>query len=368
MKIALKRLTASDLTFFEYHFRTHNAGNQKSINLNADVFVEQLFPVLRDSPPAGGKLGLDLYVYGPAIAPELNLQRKIVKGSAYKNWRLNGEFIHDPQGEPGRFNSLAPGDIAILAFDGAPLPHTGYLYLIAAADERRLHRELDAALGSARMRAVPEHQVAALLTEWRVPKNHLLWALDYEADLEEAAEGAAEPRKKLARRAGGGRRIDREQLARARDAADAVGRRGEEIVCAYLETEKLAGRLDYSWVSDTNAVASHDFEVEFSDRMQRLVEVKSTSGEFDRAFHMSMAEVEEAAQSSAYDIFRVSHVDPASDTAKLHVSGDMPALAQVILQRLSALPAEVEVDGVSIDVAALTWRDYGEITIPAPME
>ena len=45
-KLALKRLTASDLTFFEWHFRNHNAGNQKAINLNADVFVEELFRAL----------------------------------------------------------------------------------------------------------------------------------------------------------------------------------------------------------------------------------------------------------------------------------------------------------------------------------
>ena len=41
-RIVLKRLTASDLTFFKSLFRTLSAGNQKAINLNADVFVEQL--------------------------------------------------------------------------------------------------------------------------------------------------------------------------------------------------------------------------------------------------------------------------------------------------------------------------------------
>ena len=38
-KLALKRLTASDLTFFEWHYRSRNAGNQKAINLNTDVFI-----------------------------------------------------------------------------------------------------------------------------------------------------------------------------------------------------------------------------------------------------------------------------------------------------------------------------------------
>ena len=43
-KLALKRLTASDLTLFEWHFNYRNAGNQKAINLNADVFKDQLYP------------------------------------------------------------------------------------------------------------------------------------------------------------------------------------------------------------------------------------------------------------------------------------------------------------------------------------
>jgi len=46
-KLAVKRLTTSDLTFFEWHFKNRPAGKQKAINLNADVFNE-LYPTLRD--------------------------------------------------------------------------------------------------------------------------------------------------------------------------------------------------------------------------------------------------------------------------------------------------------------------------------
>ena len=56
-KLALKKLTASDLTLFEWHFRNRNAGNQKAINLNADVFVQQLFPAL---PEVGGSVSLEM--------------------------------------------------------------------------------------------------------------------------------------------------------------------------------------------------------------------------------------------------------------------------------------------------------------------
>jgi len=43
-KLALKRLTKSDVTIFEWHLRNRNAGNRKSINLNADVFVTEMYP------------------------------------------------------------------------------------------------------------------------------------------------------------------------------------------------------------------------------------------------------------------------------------------------------------------------------------
>ena len=57
-KLALKRLTASDLTFFEWHFKNRNVGNQKAINLNADVFSDQLYPALENHyPGTPGQVG-----------------------------------------------------------------------------------------------------------------------------------------------------------------------------------------------------------------------------------------------------------------------------------------------------------------------
>ena len=122
-KLAIKRLTASDLTLFEWHFRNHTAGNQKAINLNADVFIDQLYPALPElATEKGGKIPLDLFIYGPGFAGEHNLQRKIVKFGAYKNWRLNGEYIADPTDFPERFRILSPGDYAIFDFEGAAVP------------------------------------------------------------------------------------------------------------------------------------------------------------------------------------------------------------------------------------------------------
>ena len=73
-RLALKHLTRSDLTLFRWHFENENAGRQKAINLNADVFIEALYPAL---PPLAqerdGRLPIDLYIYGPGMASELNL-------------------------------------------------------------------------------------------------------------------------------------------------------------------------------------------------------------------------------------------------------------------------------------------------------
>ncbi len=62
-KFALKRLTASDLTFFVWHFKNRNAGNQKAINLNADVFVGKLFPSLPEVALAQSGEFRSIFIY-----------------------------------------------------------------------------------------------------------------------------------------------------------------------------------------------------------------------------------------------------------------------------------------------------------------
>ena len=65
-KLAVKRLSASDLTFFEWHFRHGNAGNQKAINLNANVFKDDLYPVVDVvAQNSNDRLGVDLWIAGP---------------------------------------------------------------------------------------------------------------------------------------------------------------------------------------------------------------------------------------------------------------------------------------------------------------
>ena len=104
----MKRLTPSDLTFFKWHYENRNAGNQKAINLSRNVFIDKLYPSLPDimTDRGDGKIPVTLYIYGPGLYDAYQLQRKIIKTGSYKNWRLNGEFIFNPEDIPERFNSL----------------------------------------------------------------------------------------------------------------------------------------------------------------------------------------------------------------------------------------------------------------------
>lgn len=162
-KLALKRLTASDLTFFEWHFRNRPAGNQKAINLNADVFVDQLYPSLPEiARDRGGRIPIDFHLYGPGLNGPYILQRKIIKFGTYKNWRLDGEFIHNPVDSPERFNPLQPGDLVILDFNGDPVyPNSIKAFFLARAvpDDAALHSHFDAFLGSVKMASISPAKV-----------------------------------------------------------------------------------------------------------------------------------------------------------------------------------------------------------------
>ena len=100
--IAIKKLTASDCTLFDAVFRTIGAGNQKSINLNADVLIDRLFPSL-SSPGTTTEIeiALPMVVYGPAGKGAHTVTRKIIKNqpirigvSTAKRFRGQPEIHH----------------------------------------------------------------------------------------------------------------------------------------------------------------------------------------------------------------------------------------------------------------------------------
>ena len=192
-KLTIKRLTKSDLTIFYWHFINHRAGNQKAINLNADILVEKLYPDLDSfAQEQNGKLPIDLFIYGPGLGREYNLQRKIIKWRTYKNWRLDGEYVLNPDESPDRFNSLQPNDYGILEFIGAGKPSAMKIFLVAAEveEDKGLHAAITEKFNFQSMVQVTEGELEQLINsiedlDPQHPINQLILVPD--SDIEDAA-------------------------------------------------------------------------------------------------------------------------------------------------------------------------------------
>ncbi len=240
-KIAVKRLTASDLTFFEWHFRNKPAGNQKAINLNADIFIRELYPSLPlTSQGRSGRIPIDLSIYGPGLKRKYNLQRKIIKAtSAYKNWRLDGEFIFNPADDPERFNLLGPGDIVAFHFTGDvyPFAMTAVFLSKGITEDSVTHSVLEHRLGNNSMIALGLSEFSRIVEGTTLPEEHPLNVLLLESALEDASLGGLQGTQTLL--SGTIRRtLSRGELRQARENADAIGQLGGEYVNGYLSRLK----------------------------------------------------------------------------------------------------------------------------------
>lgn len=361
-KLAIKRLTASDLTFFEWQFKNENAGNQKAINLNRDVFIDELFPSLPELvTKANGKITIDLSIFGPGLKGECNLQRKIVKFGSYKNWRLNGEFIFNPEDDPDRFNVLKPDDLLVIEFIGEGVPDTVKATFVAkgVAEDTAVHAELNRLLGADRMGSITIAELTAAVESAEAVEAHPLRQLLHDNAIEDAAFGGSEGPKKLRL---SGRKVSRSELLKAKAAADECGQRGEEFVNAYLASLQAAQSITtYEWIADTNAVAPYDFSAQFADKTEpTAIEVKATTGDFERTLHISMNELLAMASEDDYRLYRVYGVSD-EDTAKMRIATDVRDMATSLLRLFEQLPKGVTVDGVSVRPALFKFAQ--EMTI-----
>jgi len=348
-KLALKRLTASDLTLFKWHFQNQRAGNQKAFNLDASVLVGQLYPQLGE--PAlvpQPRYPLDLYLYGPGLAPVNNLQRKILKQE--KNWRLNGELIDNPVEAAGLYNDLAPGDFALFEFSGEVTPTTAAILLIsvAVAADAGIHAQLSRRFPTGSMWTLEEGLVQEVLTAAAPPAGHPLYDWTETSLLEDAVLGGAAGAKAInARR--GRRGVSPEDFMRSRRSAEATGVIGEELLNAWLKAELQSGRVQaFEWTASINAVAPYDFCVtEVGGNSTRRVDAKSTVGGFSNPLHLSLAELTIAVQEpEPYDICRLYEV---TDTgAKMRIARNIGPLLRDTLDMLTALPEGISADSVSI--------------------
>lgn len=368
-KFALKRLTASDLTFFEWHFRNHNAGNQKAINLNADVFVEQLYPSLPALALAkNGRLPVDLYLYGPGVEQELNLQRKIIKFGSYKNWRLDGEFIYDPAETPDRFHALRPNDMVLFEFVGDVEPQTVKAFFISQVtpEDRALYGSLDTKLGGRGMISMDYPEIEALIRQAKPDERHSILELLLESDLEDAVKAGPAGLTRLYKRRSG-RRLSKIELAQTLRRVEELGQMGEEFVNAYFDKLKTEGQIvSFQWESQDNAVAPYDFWYEKEHR-KSLLDVKATSGGFERNIHISVPELLTMRDSrEPYYIYRLYEV--GERTAKLRISKDVKGIAEAVLKVVDGLPRGVNSDGVSLSPAILEWGKEESLIMPEPAE
>ena len=131
-----------------------------------------------------------LSIFGPGMEPEHQLTRKILKGAKAKNWRLDGEFVHNPEDNPERYDSLVPGDYAVMAFHGEPKPAELQLILVstASADDEPLYSAIDGLMGESSMTAVNREMILDAVAS-AVPSDHPLNEVLLDGALEDAAQG-----------------------------------------------------------------------------------------------------------------------------------------------------------------------------------
>lgn len=367
---AVKHLAGSDLAWFRSLLRAFANTNLKGINLNADPTTTIFYPDLAALAEAeGGRVRVDTTIYGPAAAQAAIDNFKIVRSPGSKNWRLNGTLVNDPIGEEGRFNVLQRDDLAVLAFTGRGKPRHVQLVLLASQASE------DTALVDYFRRAFPKrppktmHPIEAddileALKLTGVPNDHPLRFLvlsPEDADLvEDAALGGSAGI--IARRRGQRPRVSAKEITSRRTAAESVGREGEALLNGYFDRIGV----DFEWTAEPehgDGFAPFDFDIRGGPLAGR-VDAKTTQGPFERAFHLSLGEIVEAAESQlAFRIARIYLL--GGDGARMRISDDISRLAQRLLSAHdAAMFGGIKADAFTVptDAEGLIWSD--EIILP----
>ena len=221
-------------------------------------------------------------IFGPGVKTELPLARKILKGASYKNWRLNGEFIFNPAGDPERFNVLLPDDLAVMEFLGEAQPTSLRMFLLASnlpSDAGVLSR-LNEMLGHRSMAALSKRALTVAIDSADLASDHPLNELLLDTSLEDAAVGGYRGIRDLLKRSSGSK-LTRHELVRAREDADRTADVGLDLVFSYLRTQMVAGTItDADWVSKQNAILPYDFVVVLPSLQRLRIKVNTTRGPF----------------------------------------------------------------------------------------
>lgn len=349
MKTAVKQLTASDLSLFEPHYDPQRS-RQKAINLNANVFVEELYPGLRDRR---SQVTFSVEFLGPGRRPPHTLTRKVIRSPGAKNWRLDGELVRNPHEDPTRFDGLAPGDLAVLGFVGDQLPAGLVAVLVSAGQDPDLHAALSSLAdftGRNTMRVLTPAQIRQAIdaSSSQYSDGHPLLACLPGESVEDALFGD-QSAEAVHSSDGRGLTLDAEGLLRQLESARETGERGEALFAAWLASSGLSDE-QFEWVSSTHARAAFDFIVEgapwSSDAGIQYVDVKSSKDSESTKFHVSLAEIRWAAE-HPYIIARVTGVE--EDRVRLRVLDGLGDLSRGVLSTLAELPAGVRADSFRVE-------------------
>ncbi|WNZ62425.1 hypothetical protein QEG98_00795 [Myxococcus sp. MxC21-1] len=351
MKIAIKALTASDLSFFKAHVER---SKQKAINLNSDVFIDRFYPGLRGSFE---QVNFPLSIIGPGGRAAHRLTRKALRSQGSKNWRLNGEFVFDPDGEPGRYDTLAVNDYGLLAFEGGERPVSVTLVLVSAASDPELHSAIAVRTQGAfssrnTMIEVPDRLIGDLQAATRAAYagEHPLDVISFRDTVEDVLFGELRPTAVAGRQTGRSVSMSPEELWRQLRVAEETGLRGEEYFGVWLASLGH-GEDDFEWVSRTHARSAFDYEVYrakwLGNAPHLFVDVKATRGPFERPLHMSISELRFAAMNDGYRIARLYEMD--GRPVRVRMLTGVRAFAAQVLDGLGNLPAGVVADSVQIE-------------------
>jgi hypothetical protein len=396
-KIALKRLSHSDLKLFKVYFDLNKAGRQKGINLNADVLIDNFYPNL----PSPVKVGLVINGPGITTTPDLHI-RHIARPKGGKNRRLQATVIPNPAGTD-RYTPLAVNDLALMEFFDGPEdePESIAMTLISAAvvqDEaafraltglvqlsqpgnKKTMVALSPATLESRLSGVlpTAHPLRLLLTSNENELELLVQGGDVESGEVEVDDASVPPVQtptrlpailykprdfnKTAKPSLSS--ISAEVLAESKASATANGEAGKGLVNLFLKKRLTAG--GYEWSSRKNAIAPYDFELT-NTMPAELIDVKTTIGSFDAPFHLSLHELRQAACAPGpYRIYRVYDI---KGKPRLRVSGDIREFASGLFTYAQALPPGIIADGFTLKPRLLVSElDFGaEIVLPATEE
>ncbi|MDO6686725.1 MULTISPECIES: protein NO VEIN domain-containing protein [unclassified Agarivorans] len=357
-KIAIKRLSSSDLTLFNCHFDPKAGTRQKAWNLDKKIFLEQMYP----TEWGDEKHNVTLALNGPDGSLRNVLERKIVRQQ--KNMRLNGELVNAHESGNDRYALLQNHDYAVMVFNGAPFPTQIEAFLIAnsSSDDNSLHKAITQQFSKIfnqhrSMVEITRNDVRLLLDSSNMSVDYPLQRIFDDALIEDAVQGGIDGFKKLRVRRKG-RFVSEEELANARENANATGKLGERLVNEYFIALEQSSKINnFEWVAESNPISPFDFTLTQNNSAdEHLLDVKTTKHAFHTKIHISIAELLEARDSrKRYDIYRV--YEAADSGARMRISEDIGNKASEIISSIDKMPFGVTCDSVTIDPSIL---DFGE--------